>query len=150
LGKSFGVGGAFVAGSGSLIRWLWNRARSFVFSTGISPILAEGALASLTVIREGTLTRKLHENVGVLREALSGLGLAAGSKSVGPILPLILGEPSAAVDAAQRLRDLGVLAQAIRPPTVPPGTARLRLVAQAGHDPEALRRAAQAIRQSIP
>lgn len=139
FGKSFGASGAFVAGAPALTRWLWNAARSFVFSTGMSPMVAAAVRAALPLVRGGALTARLSRNTelfraGVARETLPG--------SVGPIVPVLLGTPERALEASARLLELGVFAQAIRPPTVPKGTSRLRITVQAGHEPVYLERAA--------
>lgn len=145
LGKSFGSGGAFVAGSRSLSRWLWNRARSFVFSTGLHPAAAAGALRSLPVVEAGERTRRLLANATLLRDELARAGVQVLTGSRGPILPIVLGDARRAVEAAGRLRELGVFVQPIRPPTVPRETSRLRVTVQAGHAEEDLRRAAETI-----
>jgi len=138
LGKAFGASGAFVAGSPTLTRWLWNAARSFVFSTGMSPAVASAAAVALPLVREGTRTRRLLANADrlrgfVARETMDG--------SVGPIVPVLLGSPERAMGAMAKLLEQGVFAQAIRPPTVPRGTSRLRLTVQAGHEGAELDRA---------
>jgi 8-amino-7-oxononanoate synthase len=131
LGKALAVQGAFVGGSSDLCQWLWNRARSFVFSTGISPLLA--------AIGAGAVTEASHDDAGRarlasaskrLREGLLTAGISVAS-SHGPIIPVMLGEPSRAVGWSRRLAELGVRVQAIRPPTVPRGTSRLRIAARA-------------------
>lgn len=141
LGKSFGSAGAFVAGSRSLIAWLWNAARSFVFSTGIAPSAAVAARTALDDIRRGELTAALHRNVEVIRRRLGSLGDAGR----GPIVPIVVGDPGRAVGAMRALLQRGIFVQAIRPPTVPRGTSRLRLTVQAGHDPRHLEDAAGVI-----
>lgn len=139
LGKSFGGAGAFVAGSSSLVKWLWNSARSFVFSTGLAPVAAAAALEALPEVRGGARTARLHENASIVRSVLS----AEGSR--GPIIPVVLGNPERAVAASARLLEQGVFVQAIRPPTVPRGTSRLRVTVQSEHDPRELARAAELI-----
>jgi 8-amino-7-oxononanoate synthase len=149
LGKSFGAAGAFVAGSASLTSWLWNRARSFVFSTGIAPTNAAAALLALPSVRGPELRARLARNSDGLRAALAGAGVEVAAGSTGPIIPLVVGEAERALAAATTLRAAGIHAQAIRPPTVPPGTARLRLTAQAGHELDDLQRAAHAIAEAL-
>jgi len=130
LGKSFGLSGAFVAGPALLRTWLWNSARSFVFSTAPSPALAAAFPRRLEQITEADDRRsRMIEIAEDLREAVASAGGAR--KGFGPIVPWILGEEAHAMAVASRLRAAGVLAVAIRPPTVPLGTARLRLVARA-------------------
>jgi len=141
LGKSFGSAGAFVAGSRALIAWLWNAARSFVFSTGLAPSSAAAALSALPEIRRGERTTSLLRNAAVVRERLG----ARGESGRGPIVPIVVGDPSRAVSAMRALLERGIFVQAIRPPTVPRGTSRLRLTVQSGHDPRDLEEAAAVI-----
>lgn len=134
LGKAFGTAGAFVAGSDALVAFLENRARSFVYSTGPLPALAASASAAADLVAAADDRRdRLHRHAARLRAFLRGRGHDAPDQD-GPIVPLVLGDPAAALDAARRLRDLGVFCPAIRPPTVPPGTSRLRLVPTAAHE----------------
>jgi 8-amino-7-oxononanoate synthase len=133
LGKALGVQGAFVAGSPVLRTYLWNRARSFVFSTGVSPLLAAAVAGrARRAASDEAGRRRLHRVSAELREGLSAIfpGQVRGSR--GPVLPLLVGASSTAVDLSKRLRARGVLVQAIRPPTVPRDTARLRITASAG------------------
>lgn len=132
LGKAIGAQGGFVAGSKELILWLWNRARSFVFSTGISPALA-------TLVNEHVLlARQAHDartKVSALALRLRS-GLAAmniETRGEGHIVPWLIGEPERAVRIASQLRDRGFDVRAIRPPTVPEGTSRIRLTVTAAH-----------------
>ena len=130
LGKAFGGGGAFVAGCAALVDWLWNRARSFVFSTGLSPALADAGLRALDIIRADAFPRESAlERALQLREGLERLGHPP--LGYGHIVPWVLGESSHAVRYAAALQSLGFDVQAIRPPSVPAGTARLRLTASA-------------------
>jgi 8-amino-7-oxononanoate synthase len=149
-GKALGLQGAFVAGSRSLRAWLWNRARSFVFSTGVSPALAAaiGARASRAAADEAGRVR-LAASATRLREGLADLGLAGLRRGQGPVIPWVVGAEGAAVRLSRRLRDLGVLVQAIRPPTVPRGTSRLRITASARLTEADLARALSAIRDVL-
>ena len=132
LGKSIGLQGAFVAGSKTLRTWLWNRARSFVFSTGISPTLAHAVSERvLRIARDDSARERLEQIASRLRSELASIVGPALVPSIGPILPVIVGAPDAAVRMSNRLRDQGILVQAIRPPTVPTGTSRLRITAHA-------------------
>lgn len=144
LGKSFGASGAFVAGSRALISWLWNRARSFVFSTGLPPASAVAARAALPLVRGRDLRERLHENVRVLRNAI---GPAA--TGVGPIIPIRVGDPQRTVALSHALLEQGFFVQAIRPPTVPRGTSRLRVTVQAGHRADELAEAGSRIRAAL-
>lgn len=132
-GKSLGLQGAFVAGAATLRTWLWNRARSFVFSTGSSPALATAIAARVARAASDDAGRaRLRANEAQLRQGLGRLGLPGILEGRGPILPWIVGEPAAALSISRRLREQGILVQAIRPPTVPAHTARLRITVHAG------------------
>jgi 8-amino-7-oxononanoate synthase len=133
LGKAVGLQGAFVAGSAELRAYLWNRARSFVFSTGVSPALARVIAERVgRVVADDEGRRRLEAAAGMLREGLAGLGLPVRREMRGPVIPWVLGSAVRAVEVSRRLREEGVLVQAIRPPTVPANTARLRITATAG------------------
>jgi 8-amino-7-oxononanoate synthase len=131
-GKALGLHGAFVAGSRSLRLWLWNRARSFVFSTGVSPALA-AAITDRTrrVSLDDPARARLAANAARLREGLAALGAPGLRPEHGPVIPWLVGAPDEAVRLSNRLREHGVLVQAIRPPTVPSGTSRLRITVTA-------------------
>lgn len=134
LGKSLAAQGAFVAGSRDLCRWLWNRARSMMFSTGLSPLLAAIAVEAVHEARHDDAARARLVAVGAqLRAGLSGLGIETSSIE-GPILPIVLGSEERALAWKRHLMARGVWAQAIRPPTVPRGTSRLRVTANAALD----------------
>ncbi len=139
LGKAAGVAGAFIAADCRLIDWLVNRARPYVYSTACPPALSYALLASLDLLgsTEGD-QRRAH--LRLLCERLQR-GLRAGLRlthwqvpqSHSAIHPLIVGENAVALAAAALLRDQGIWVPAIRPPTVPPGTARLRISLSAEH-----------------
>ena len=132
LGKSIGLQGAFVAGPRTLRTWLWNRARSFVFSTGISPSLAAVISERILRIAQDDDARERLDMVSRrLRTELARILGPALMPSQGPIVPCFVGSPDVAVRISNRLRERGVLVQAIRPPTVPVGTSRLRITAHA-------------------
>lgn len=148
LGKAFGAQGAFVAGSASLRGYLWNRARSFVFSTGLSPAVAAAATRSLGW---------LMENPAVVdRIAVRAERLRRGVQSIvdvpvlgfGHIIPILFSSSERAVGFACAVRRLGVDVQAIRPPTVPEGTSRIRLTVTARHSDEDVDRALEAITEA--
>lgn len=132
LGKALGSHGAFVAGPRTLRTWLWNRARSFVFSTATSPALAALTASRVTRARRDAPARaRLHHLSDALRHTLKDAGLQLSPNSFGPIVPIILGDARRAVHVASRLAQNRLRAQAIRPPTVPDGTARLRITLSA-------------------
>ncbi len=133
LGKAVGLQGAFVAGPVSVRSWLWNRARSFVYSTASTPTLAKQTQLHVRHIQKNDLARtRLQARADKIRAAVAALGLALPPNSHGPIIPILLGSVDRAIQAAQALRAKGILAYPIRPPTVPKDSARLRLTITAG------------------
>jgi 7-keto-8-aminopelargonate synthetase-like enzyme len=136
LGKSLGAQGAFVAGSTLLIHWLENSARSFIYSTALSPPLAAAAQAAIQVLLDERPDLALWQNIGRIRDRLSSAGLLAlvPESARGPILPIVVGAAERALAAQEILERSGVLAVAIRPPTVPAGTSRIRISLRADHD----------------
>ena len=138
LSKAVGGLGGYVAGSADLIDFLVNRARSFIFTTGLPPATLAGASAALDVIYSTPeLRQRLSSNVLLLKNALLEKGFQL-LPSETQILPLILGAADVASRFAEVLLSHGVYAPAIRPPTVPEGTSRLRLSVIASHTPEDL------------
>ena len=132
LSKTLGALGGFVAASRDAVDLLINRARSYIFSTALPPADAAAALAALRMLRSAdgdALVRRLASLVGQLSDA----GLAAPDHP-SPIVPVVLGTEQAAMDASARLLDAGLWVPAIRPPTVPAGTSRLRVTLSAAHD----------------
>ena len=140
FGKAFGAAGAFVSGCPALTLWLWNRARSFVFSTAMSPSGAAAALQGITLAQAEPWRREAAlAGASLLRKGMSALGLSLLGQ--GPIVPWVLGEPLAALRMAAQLQDRGMDARAVRPPTVPSGTARIRITVTAAHRPTDIERA---------
>jgi len=134
LGKAFGTFGAFVAGSEALIESLIQLARSYVYTTALPPAVAEATRASLRLVQAESWRReKLQALVQRFRRGASELGLPL-LDSFTPIQPLVLGDAGRALSVSQRLRQEGFLISAIRPPTVPEGTARLRITFSALHE----------------
>jgi 8-amino-7-oxononanoate synthase len=147
LGKAIGLQGAFVMGSGDLRLWLWNRARSLVFSTATSPAIAACVPDRVDRVRAATEGRtRLAAMARSVRDAL-GLSVASPELEAGPIIPWIVGAPAAALEKAERLKAEGILVSAIRPPTVPEGTARLRVTVSAGLSDEQLATAVSVLHQ---
>jgi 8-amino-7-oxononanoate synthase len=135
LGKALGVAGAFVAGSETLIDYLIQRARTWVFSTAAPPALAAAARRALQIVQqEPERVARLHRNVASFRR-LAAQAHVPLSDSLAPIQPLIVGSEGAALALSHHLRERGFWVAAIRPPTVPAGTSRLRLTLSAGHEP---------------
>jgi glycine C-acetyltransferase/8-amino-7-oxononanoate synthase len=149
LGKALGSYGAYACTTAEVRELLVNTARPLIFSTGLAPSCAAAAEAALGIV-EGhpELVARLRGNAAALRAALREEGLAIGD-SASQIVPVRIGDPDRAVAACRRALDAGVYAQAIRPPTVPDGTSRLRLTVMAGHTPEELRRAAAVIARAV-
>ena len=131
LSKALASQGGYVAGSESLVSLLVNTARSFVFSTGLSPPAAAAASEALHVARYGDRRAQLWENVTRLRASLEKLDYDVRGES--QILPVIVGDRNDALALAEALRERGIVAPAIRPPTVPEGTSRLRVTPMATH-----------------
>jgi 8-amino-7-oxononanoate synthase len=133
LGKAAGVSGAFVAGQPDVIDWLVQRARTYVFSTASPPALAVATLESLQIIARETWRREQLQTLATrLREGLSGLPWTL-LPSQTAIQALIIGDNAAALNVMARLQEMGIWAPAIRPPTVPAVTARLRISLSAAH-----------------
>jgi 8-amino-7-oxononanoate synthase len=135
LGKALGGYGAFVAGEPAVIEWLMQRARTYVFSTALPPAVAAAAIESLRLVAEHpALVGSLHERIGEFRRACARHAVATSSPTA--IQPVIVGDSSRAVALSARLRERSLLVPAIRPPTVPDGTARLRVSLSAAHTRE--------------
>jgi 8-amino-7-oxononanoate synthase len=150
LGKALGSYGAYVCCSKPTAKYLVNTARTLIFSTALPPPSAAAALSALELLREQPRrVEKLQRNAEVLRRALADEGLAAGGTGT-QIVPLVVGDAATAVAASERALEQGVFAQAIRPPTVPPGSSRLRLSVMASHTESELRDAAQVLAASMP
>ncbi len=129
-GKALGLWGAFVAGPREVIDCVMNRARPFIFSTAVPPVLLAGIGAALEVLRdEPERVLQLHANSARLRAGLGGLGISPGAAaaSEGPIVPVTLGSNERALEVAAAVRGRGFDVRAIRPPSVPEGTARIRI-----------------------
>jgi 8-amino-7-oxononanoate synthase len=127
LSKGLGSIGGFVTGERRLIDWLFNRARPYVFSTATPAAACAAALAALRVVRDEPQRRtELQNNAAQLRDLLCEQGWCIGA-STSQIIPLIVGDPRDALAWADRLQAEGILVPAIRPPTVPAGSARLRI-----------------------
>ena len=134
LGKALGVFGAFVAGEAALIETLIQRSRTYIYTTALPPAVAEAVRASLKLVREeGWRREHLQTLVTQFRTGAQKLGFTLTSSPT-PIQPLILGDAAAALTASRRLRENGILIPAIRPPTVPEGSARLRITFSAAHE----------------
>jgi 8-amino-7-oxononanoate synthase len=149
LGKALGSYGAYVCCSRELADFLVNRARTLIFSTALPPPAAAAAMAALEILREQPeRVDKLRRNARALRDALEAEGVECGQSET-QILPLVVGDARDAMEACERALARGVFAQAIRPPTVPEGTSRLRLAVMASHTRSELRRAASVLAEAL-
>jgi 8-amino-7-oxononanoate synthase len=134
LGKAFGTSGAFVAGSGELVETLLQQARTYIYTTALPPAMAAAARAALHVAQQEPWRRQqVLAHVAHFRREATGLGLQL-LDSCTPIQPVVLGSEAAAVAASDALRAQGLWVPAIRPPTVPAGTSRLRITFSAAHE----------------
>jgi 8-amino-7-oxononanoate synthase len=148
FGKALGSYGAYVAASKSMIDFLINRARTFIYSTGLPPAVIGASLAATRIIgQEPELRRDLFAKVECFKAALGEKGLT----NLGPsqIVPIMIGESSRAVKIALALRDQGIFVTAVRPPTVPEGTARLRFSITRHLSQEALQQAASLVNAAL-
>lgn len=136
LGKAMGVFGAFVAGSETLIETLIQRARTYIYTTAMPPAVAAASRAALRVARQESWRRhRLAAHVERFRQRCVGLDLEL-LPSTTPIQPILFGNEASAIAASEQLFEQGLLVTAIRPPTVPSGSARLRVTLSAAHSEE--------------
>jgi len=138
LGKAAGVSGAFVAGSQEVVEWLIQRARSYIYTTGPSPMVAGALLASLQRMVQGDdLRARLQQNIARLRDGIAALNLPYTLRpSRTGIQALVIGDNAETLRISAQLLAAGYWVPAIRPPTVPVGAARLRISLSAAHTPE--------------
>ncbi len=149
LSKALGSLGGFAAGSETLIEYLINFSRPFIFATALPPSAAAAALASLTLLeKDKNLLAKLWRHVAFVQTALSAAGLLSGEVA-SPIFPIILGAEETALKASTRLLEEGFFVPAIRPPTVPKGKARLRLTVSAAHSDREIEEVVQAVIRAV-
>ena len=142
LGKALGSYGAYVCADAHTVRYLINTARPLIFSTAPPPPAVAAAIAALELLQERPhRVERLQANARVLRRALALEGFPVPEEGI-HIVPLVVGEERAASRLCHEAIERGVFAQAIRPPTVPAGTSRLRLTTMASHTPSELQMAA--------
>ena len=147
LGKALGGFGAYVAGSKALRELLINRCRSFIFTTALPPAVMAMAIAAIELVEQEPQRRQaLRHNGEMLRQGLQSLGYALG-ESRSQILPLMVGDANRCMELSQRLLERGVFAHGIRPPTVPPGTSRLRITLMATHTAEQINQALEIFKE---
>ncbi|MGH7622781.1 MAG: aminotransferase class I/II-fold pyridoxal phosphate-dependent enzyme, partial [Gemmatimonadaceae bacterium] len=146
LGKAFGAAGAYVAGSAVLCAYLLNRARSFIFSTAPMPAQVAAAAEGIRIAAaEPDRRERTASNARLLRESLRARGVTvAGAESM-YIVPVVIGEAARTAQVGERLARAGFFVGAVRPPTVPEGTSRLRISLSAAHTGEQIRALAAAV-----
>jgi 8-amino-7-oxononanoate synthase len=147
-GKALGVPGAYICCSSVLKQFLINSCRHFMFTTALPPQVGQWWLEALERVRGDDVGReRLHANAALFRAELADRGIEAPGRHY--IVPVPIGDDSKAVRAAMRLQGMGFDIRAIRPPTVPEGTARLRISIHSDHDAGTLRRAAAAVAEAV-
>lgn len=150
LSKALGSQGGFVTGPRELIDWLWNRARTQMFSTALAPAACAAASAAIdVVVHEPERRIALQQRGDELRALLAERGVAVAEGSCGPIVPVIVGEAERVVRAGAELEARGFLVGVIRPPTVPQGSSRFRISLSAAHQPGDVRALADAIAEIL-
>jgi 8-amino-7-oxononanoate synthase len=138
MGKALGCFGAFVAGSGELRELLINRARPFIFTTALPPAVVASAREALRLLdKEPEWRKALWKNVDFFKKGLQAHGFSTHDSAT-PIIPIVVGDASLAVTISESLLQEGLFIQAIRPPTVPEGSSRLRITVSAAHTKEDL------------
>ena len=150
LGKALGGYGAFVAGDERVAEWLLQRARTYVYSTALPPIAPAVATAAIDLIDcEPALIERLRDNIRTFTQACRDSRVSP-EPSVTAIHPLVVGPETASLAMSRRLEDAGFLVPAIRPPTVPEGTSRLRVSLSAAHSSDEVRALAAALARCSP
>ncbi len=152
LSKAFGCAGGFVAGPADAIALLASTARTFVFDTAAPPSLLAAASAALAIVRDArgdALRARLDANVAHARARFAEIGIALPDDP-SPIVPIPIGSERDALGVAERLAERGIFAPAIRPPTVPRGTSRLRVTLRADHTEGEIDRLGDAVRDALP
>jgi 8-amino-7-oxononanoate synthase len=150
FGKAFGSAGAFVAGTASLCEYLLNRARSFVFSTAAPASQAAAARAALHVILDEPERRgRVAANVRALRSALDARGIVSAGARESHIIPIVVGEAARTMAVGAALAERGFLVGAVRPPTVPKDTSRLRVTIGSEHTPAQIESFAGALMEAL-
>ena len=149
FGKAFGTFGAFVAGSEALIETLIQLARPYIYTTALPPAVAAATLASLRLVQQGHQRREqLQQRIYQFRRGAQQLGLPL-LDSITPIQPIVLEEDKRVLTVAEKLKEEGILVGAIRPPTVPTGTARLRITLSSNHREEDVNRLLDALEKTV-
>ncbi|MDX8403712.1 MAG: 8-amino-7-oxononanoate synthase [Mariprofundaceae bacterium] len=143
LGKAFGCYGAFVLGTAKMIEGLRQRMRTLIYSTALPAALPAAALEALKLIRQGDVVRQLQYNLALFKQITAGLPLMPSET---PIQPLLAGSDMHALEMSEKLKRAGFFVSAIRPPTVPEGTSRLRITLSAAHSEKQIHQLVQALK----
>lgn len=147
FGKALGVGGAFVAGSKTVIDYIEQFGRHYIYSTALPPALCAAVLKSIELCRSQSWRRdKLQSNIALFRHLAADLPLL---NSVTAIQGVVLGSSEQALNVSDRLKQAGIWLSAIRPPTVPPGSARLRITLSSQHEDSDIAQLVQQLRQLL-
>ncbi len=144
FGKAFGGYGAFILSTSKLIEGLRQRLRTMIYSTALPAAMPAAMLASLKLIKAGDLQEKLQQNLNLFHNQTTELNLLPSTTA---IQALVMGDDSKALDASKKLHDAGFFVPAIRPPTVPEGTSRLRITLSAAHSSEHIERLTSALKE---
>ncbi len=149
LGKALGGFGAYIAGSRKLIDYLINKSRSFIYTTSLPPAVCAASIAAIDIVEnEPQIRQGLWDRVKFFREGLKNAGLNT-MQSETQIIPILIGEADTAVKISNDLLDKGIFVQAIRPPTVPEGTSRLRFTLMANHSWDDLKYAVDCVKKAV-
>ena len=148
LSKAIGTGGGYIAGPASLKEYLLNTAKAFIYTTAQPPAIAAAASAAIRIIQHEPARReKLWKNRDTLHTAVTGLGFQL-TETQSPILPITVKSSETALKMSQALYDAGIYVPAIRPPTVPKNSSRLRLTVSSEHTEEQLERVVRSLREA--
>ncbi len=146
LGKAFGCYGAFILGTSEMIEGLRQRMRTLIYSTALPAALPAAALEALALIQQGDVVKQLHHNVALFKQEASSLPLMPSET---PIQPLLAKSDCHALEMSGKLKNAGFFISAIRPPTVPEGTSRLRITLSASHSETQIHQLIQALKTII-
>ena len=148
LSKSLGSVGGYVAANSTIIYYLVNMSRSFIFSTALSPADIGAALAALHVLESDTsVLRRLQNNVNYMADCLNSIGIYATNDT--PIFPILIGSNEDTLTVSNYLYNAGIIGTAIRPPTVPVGESRIRLTVTAAHNKEQIDYVCQSLHNAL-
>ncbi|MDU3878839.1 MAG: 8-amino-7-oxononanoate synthase [Veillonella sp.] len=148
LSKSLGSVGGYVAANSTIIDYLVNTSRSFIFSTALSPADIGAALAALHVLESDvSVLQRLHENVNYMADQLISMGINATNET--PIFPILIGRNEDTLAVSNYLYEAGIIGTAIRPPTVPIGESRIRLTVTAAHNKEQIDYVCQSLQNAM-